>query len=238
MARRLFFVPEFRRGAAELRGEAAHHLTHVLRVAPGQRYELSDNSSVWLAEVETARKELVSFRLIEAVERPQPRLKITLYAALIRFERMEWLIEKATELGADTIVPVATSRTEEGLEKAASKRVERWRKIAFEASQQSRRAQLAQVCEPVKLRQVLAVDPDVRLFADESGGVSLLSALPAEPAPGTSVAALIGPEGGWTEQERREAGESGWTAISLGPLILRAETAAIALLAVIGNAGR
>lgn len=236
MARRLFFVPEFRRGAAELRGEAAHHLTRVLRVAPGQKYELSDNRSVWLAEVEAARGELVSFRLIEAVKRPEQRLRLTLYAALIRFERMEWLIEKATELGVDVIVPITTGRTEEGLEKATIKRLERWRKIAFEASQQSRRVRQARVEEPARFQQALRSEAEVRLFADETGGPALLRALPAEPAPGTSVAVLIGPEGGWTEEERRDARESGWTSVSLGPLILRAETAAIAALAITSGA--
>ncbi len=236
MARRLFFVPEFRRGLAELHGEDAHHLTRVLRVEKGQKYELSDNHSVWLAEVETARKDLVSFRLMERVERPELPVRVTLYMALIKFERMEWVVEKATELGVEAIVPVQASRSEEGLERAAAKRVERWRKIALEASQQSRRVHLAQVEEPVKFREALASGAAIRLFADEAGGTPLLEALPAVRGPGTSIAILIGPEGGWTDGERQGARETGWTAVSLGPLILRAETAAVAALAVTGSA--
>ncbi|MCC7497832.1 MAG: 16S rRNA (uracil(1498)-N(3))-methyltransferase [Bryobacterales bacterium] len=236
MARRLFFVPEFRRGMAELRGEEAHHLTRVLRVEKGQKYELSDNRSVWLAEVETARKESISFRLIEPVERPALPVRIVLYMALIKFERLEWAIEKATELGVEAIVPVGTSRSEDGLEKAAQKRLERWRKVAFEASQQSRRAHLARVEEPIKFAAALTSDANLRFFADETGGTPLANTWPPGRKQGTSIALLIGPEGGWTEAERQGAREAGWTPVTLGPFVLRAETAALAALAIAGSA--
>ncbi|MCX6622903.1 MAG: RsmE family RNA methyltransferase [Acidobacteria bacterium] len=238
MARRLFFVPEFRRGTAELHGEDAHHLTRVLRVEQGQKYELSDNQSVWLGEVETARKDLVVFRLLERLHREAPPARITLYVALIKFERLEWLIEKATELGVESIIPIQTARAEEGLERAAPKRVERWRKIALEASQQSRRIHLARVEDPARFRDALTADAPVRLFADETGGPNLLDALPPARDPSTPIAILIGPEGGWTDPEREAAHAAGWTSVSLGPLILRTETAALAAVTLAGNAWR
>ena len=132
-------MDEVRNGQAEIAGDEARHLTRVLRVEAGQRYEISDNRNVYLAEIETARKEHVLFRTIEKLPPPAPPC-FELCAALIKFDHFEWMIEKATELGVTEIVPVEATRSERGLEKAAAKRVERWRRIALEASQQSRRA--------------------------------------------------------------------------------------------------
>ncbi len=230
--RRRFFVDEVRNGQAELNGDDARHLTRVLRVEPGQRYEISDNRNVYLAEIETARKERVIFRTLEKIEAPPLPFRIVLYAALIKFDRFEWMIEKATELGVAEIVPVQTIRSERGLERAAHKRVERWRRIAVEASQQSRRAHLPEVQEPIAFEDALSRTAGARYVLDEVPG-----GIPLAPAhhPSDAIALLIGPEGGWTEEERGAFVESGWTRVSLGPLILRAETAAIAALAIVAG---
>ncbi len=152
-----------RNGHAEISGDDARHLTRVLRVEAGQRYEISDNRNVYLAEIETARKEHVVFRTLEKLEAAAIVPRIILCAALIKFDHFEWMIEKATELGVAEIVPVETVRTERGLERAAHKRVERWRRIALEASQQSRRAFLPDVAEPVELDAALSHPADVSL---------------------------------------------------------------------------
>lgn len=231
--RRRFFVGEVRSGKAEIEGDDARHLTRVLRVEPGQRYEISDNRCVYLAEVETARKEHVVFRTLEKLEATVPPVEMILCAALVKFDSFEWMIEKATELGVAEIVPVETIRSERGLEKAAHKRLERWRRIALEASQQSRRAFLPEVAEPVEFEALINRDIQYRYALDESGGEPLASALPAMRNKSDRVAVLVGPEGGWTGEERRAFLEAGWTQCTLGPLILRAETAALAALAVI-----
>ncbi len=230
--RRRFFVDEVRNGHAEIAGEDAKHLTRVLRVETGQRYEISDNRNVYLAEIETARKEQVVFRTLEKLEPPAPGPRIVLCAALIKFDHFEWMIEKATELGVSEIVPVATARSEHGLERAAEKRIERWRRIALEASQQSRRAFLPEIAEPMKLIDALETEASHRVVFDEAGGEAV--ALPAE---FDSLAILIGPEGGWTDEERSLFTTSPviWTRASLGSLILRAETAALAALAIAGS---
>lgn len=235
--RRRFFVDQVRNGHAEISGEDARHLTRVLRVEAGQRYEISDNRDVYLAEIETARKEHVIFRTIEKLAAEQPPLHVILSAAIIKFDHFEWMIEKATELGAARIVPIIAVRTEKGLDKAAHKRLERWRRIAMEASQQSRRAHLPKVSEPVNLTEALAINATHRYALDENPAAPpLAAALPSQRNPGDSVALLIGPEGGWTEEEREEFTTAGWQPTSLGPLILRAETAAVAALAVVVSA--
>jgi 16S rRNA (uracil1498-N3)-methyltransferase len=235
--RRRFFVDQVRNGHAEISGPDARHLTRVLRVESGQRYEISDNRNVYLAEIETARKERVIFRTIEKLAAEESPLHVTLCAAIVKFDRFEWMLEKATELGAARIIPVIAVRTEKGLDKAARKRLERWRRIAIEASQQSRRAHLPQVSEPVKLAEALAISATHRYALDEiPAAPALAGALPAQRSPGDSVALLIGPEGGWTQEERTEFTSAGWQPVSLGPLILRAETAAVAALAVLGSA--
>ncbi len=235
--RRRFFVDEVRNGRAEISGDDARHLTRVLRVEAGQRYEISDNHNVYLAEIETARKEHVSFRTLEKLALPEPRVRLILCAALIKFDHFEWMIEKATELGVSEIVPVETIRGERGLERAAYKRVERWRRIALEASQQSRRAFLPEVSEPEPLRDALAREASYRFALDENPAAPPLNAaLPTTRISQDAVSLLIGPEGGWTEQERAEFTAALWTPVSLGPLILRAETAALAALAIVNSA--
>ncbi len=234
--RRRFFVDEVRNGLARLAGEDARHLTRVLRVEPGQRYEISDNRNVYLAEIESARKESVVFRALEKFPACPPSARLILYASLIKFDRFEWIVEKATELGAAEIVPVEATRSERGLERAAGKRLERWRRIALEASQQSRRAHLPEIAEPVPLAEALSRPATCRYALDEAGGVPLLQALPAVRHAEDTVAIVTGPEGGWTEEERASISAAGWTPVSLGSLILRAETAVIAALAVVSQA--
>ena len=233
--RRRFFVNQIRSGQAEVEGEDAKHLTRVLRVEPGERYEISDNRHVYLAEIETAHKEHVVFRTLEQLEGEAPSVRITLCAALIKFDHFEWMIEKATELGVASIIPVQSTRSEYGLEKAAGKRIERWRRILVEASQQSRRAHLPEIEETRSFEKALDLPADYRYVLDENpGGLALASALPAIRSCEDSIAILIGPEGGWTDEERDRF--SAWQRVTMGPLILRAETAAIAAMAVLRNA--
>jgi 16S rRNA (uracil1498-N3)-methyltransferase len=234
MARRRFFVDEIRNEHAEILGDEARHLTQVLRVEAGQRFEISDDRSVWLAEIEQARKEHVRFRVLERIEVPEPCVRVELFAALIKFDHFELLIEKATELGVDRITPVVTVRSEHGLEQGAAKRIARWRRIAVEASQQSRRAHLPEIVEPVRFAAAVSTPVERRFLLDEDGAGRnpLLEELRLR-ALGDRVALLVGPEGGWVDSEREFAAAAGWRPVTLGPLILRAETAAISALAVI-----
>lgn len=235
--RRRFFVDQVRNGTAHIEGEEARHLTRVLRVEAGERYEISDNRNVYLAEIETARKESVVFRTLEKLPLAPATARIQLYAALIKFDRFEWIVEKATELGVTEIVPVEAARSDRGLEKAAAKRVERWRRIALEASQQSRRTHLPEIQEPVSLALALARTGTYRFALDENPEAApLLKAIPGVRAVDDTVAILTGPEGGWTEDERASFTAAGWIPASMGPLILRAETAVIAALAVVSQA--
>jgi 16S rRNA (uracil1498-N3)-methyltransferase len=234
--RRRFFVEDIRNGHAEIAGDDARHLTRVLRVEAGQRYEISDNHAVYLAEIETARKERVIFRTLEKLPVIEPPVIMTLCAAIVKFDHFEWMIEKATELGVSRIVPMISVRTERGLDKAAPKRLERWRRIGLEASQQSRRAHLPEIAEPTRWRDALETRAAYFYALDENTTHPLPAAFPAERRRDDSVALLIGPEGGWTDEERSEFIAAGWAAVSLGPSILRAETAALAALAVVSAA--
>jgi 16S rRNA (uracil1498-N3)-methyltransferase len=236
MARRRFFVDAVQSGRARITGPDAHHLTRVLRVEPGQQFEISDNQSVYLAEVESARKDLVSFSIQERVVSAEPVVRTTILASLIRFERFEWMREKATELGVERVVPVQAERSEKGLEQAAGKRISRWNRIAREASEQSRRARLPEIGSPVAFPEALRIEAGYRYVLEESEAPPIHAALPANRQPGDSVALLVGPEGGWTDRERELIASARWCAISLGREILRAETAAIAGLAIINAA--
>jgi 16S rRNA (uracil1498-N3)-methyltransferase len=234
VARRRFFVDEIRGGGAELRGEEARHLTRVLRVEPGQRFEISDNQQAWLAEIEEARGERVLFRAVEAIPYVPPPARITLCAALVKFDHFEWMLEKATELGVDRVLPFEAARTDRGLFEASRKRRQRWERIARESSQQSRRTRMPEILDAVRFPAAVKESAGHRYFLDEGEAPPLLREIPEERQ--DTVALLIGPEGGWTDAEREQTRAAGWNAVSLGPLVLRAETAVCAALAVIQNA--
>ncbi|HKW99385.1 MAG TPA: RsmE family RNA methyltransferase [Bryobacteraceae bacterium] len=236
VARRRFFVDRIDGDRAELTGDGARHLARVLRAEPGQRYELSDNHQLYLAEIAEVAPKGVTFRIVEALPAGPAASAITLYAALIKFDRFEWMIEKATELGVARIVPINTDRTEKGLDTAARKRAERWRKIARESSEQSRRLTLPEIAPADTFANALHDASRHRYFLEEQPGAEpLFAALPpsADRKPADVIALLVGPEGGWTDREREAARAAGWRAVSLARNILRAETAAVAALAVL-----
>lgn len=234
MARRRFFVSAVRNGEAEIAGGQAEHLTRVLRVEAGEQYEISDGRNVYLAQISEARKSRVVFKTLERLPLHSPPVRLHLYAALIKFDRFEWMIEKATELGVERIVPVRAVRSERGLDQAAPKRAERWRRIGVEASQQSRRDRLPEVAELATFEDILNAEARARLACDEEAGAPpLLDALPKARSRDDAVAVLIGPEGGWTDAERARFVEAGWSRVTMGPRILRAETAAVAALAIV-----
>jgi len=236
--RRRFFVEKFEGQRAELRGEAAEHLGRVLRAEPGQLYELSDGEQVWLGRVETNSRgnkngAAIEFALIEQIPASESALRIKLLLSIVKFDRMEWCLEKATELGVTEIVPLAAARSEKALILAAAKRASRWRKILIESAQQARRLR------PPVLAEISKVDGAFGA-ANESMKVLLSERADANPlreilhgVSAKEVCFAIGPEGGWTDAEFAAAAKCKFREASLGSEILRTETAVIASLAIL-----
>jgi len=260
--RRRFFVDRFESNSAQLRGEAAEHLGRVLRAEPGQLYELSDGHRVWLGRVERVAlskrgENRIEFALVEPIPAREPVLRIEVLISLLKFDRFEWCLEKATELGASEIVPLAAARADKPLLAAAEKRHARWEKIVLESAQQSRRlrppvvgdavppakafAQSSAACKILlsersdapSLRDALAGLLGGRSFSDDIKASQTSGALAPEARECTSAALAIGPEGGWTDAEISAAGASGFAEASLGEGILRTETAVLASMAVV-----
>lgn len=237
--RRRFFVDAFAGGSARLAGEAAHHLGRVLRAEAGQLYELSDGHSVFLARIERVSGASVDFSLLEKLPAPTASMEIFMLPAIVKFDRFEWALEKATELGVNTIVPVAAERSEKALVSAASKRAARWRKILLESAQQARclRPPLLQdMTRPAAAFRESAAS--VKVLLSERSLAAPLRTVFEEAASKVGegklpqrIALAIGPEGGWTDEEFEAASAAGFREASVGQNILRAETAAIAGLA-------
>jgi 16S rRNA (uracil1498-N3)-methyltransferase len=219
-----------------MEGEAAHHLGRVLRAQTGQLYELSDGERVWLGRIESVGRDRVQFALIEKLPAVHPSLEVTLLLAVVKFDAFEWAIEKATELGVSTIVPLAAGRSENVLLTAAAKRAERWKKILLEASQQSRRVRVPMLSDLAKPENTFASRKDgLRVMLSERATASpLRKVLELQRAKKAILA--IGPEGGWTDAEFATAQSCGFLEASLGRLILRTETAVIAALASLNYA--
>ena len=238
--RRRFFVEAFAGGTARLTGDAAHHLGRVLRAEPGQLYELSDANSVFLARIERVSSNRIDFALLEKLPAPAAGafVDVSILLAIVKFDRYEWALEKATELGVNTIVPLVADRSEKALVSAAVKRAARWRKILLEAAQQARSLRPPFLCEMTSPAAGFAGNKgSLKVLLSERGGaVPVQDIFKEAQSKGLGelpmhVALAIGPEGGWTDQEFDAASAAGFREASLGSNILRTETAVIAGLA-------
>jgi 16S rRNA (uracil1498-N3)-methyltransferase len=240
MTRRRWIAEHWDEATATLVGAQAEHMARVLRAQPGMEAEVVAGGRVFHAQVAAATPQEVRFNLIAELN-AEPALPVTLVVAIYKFDRMEWAVEKATELGVAALAPVIARRTEKHLAEAAEKRAERWRRIAHEAAQQARRSDVPLIYDPVPLAQrVRAASEATRIvLAEQERTVTLRSALEeamaAAQAEMPTLELAIGPEGGWAPGEEALFDANGWRAVSLGPRILRAETAAISALAVVAS---
>lgn len=233
MALRRVFVDSIARGVSRVEGARAHPLHRVARLTVGGKVEISDQKGVFRAVVKRSSADLVEFDVRRKLEAPRPGIAVVLLLSIIKFARFEWAIEKATELGVETIVPVVAKRSDRRLVAGAVKRGDRWRKIAFDAAQQSRRLSPPEIENQVEFREAIAeYQAPVRLFCDtDSLPLSqVLAECQFETDAQPAALLFVGPEGGWSDEERGTAGEAGLTPVSLGSLILRTETAALAAL--------
>lgn len=237
MTRRRWIADTWDEATASLAGDQAGHLIRVLRAQPGMEFDVVAGGHVWRSEVARIADDTVRFNLLTEIE-ADPALPVTLLLSIFKFDRMEWAIEKATELGAECIAPMIARRSEKHLAQAAAARVERWRRVALEASKQARRSDVLRIDEPATVKDAVKVHPEaVRLvLAEQERSTTLHQALRAALAnAGDEVPAIrvaVGPEGGWTAEEEALFDAENWKAVSLGRRILRAETAAITAMAV------
>lgn len=235
MTRRRWIADEVWEDRAALVGEHADHLVRVLRARLGQEFDIATGAAVrrgWITSMKDGR---VDFELGE--ESSNAGLaEITLLLAVFKFDRMEWAIEKCTELGVSRIVPVISRRTDAHLAAASAKRVERWQRIARQAAEQSRRAVPPEIAPPLKLSDALNFPHALRIVLAESEGQTLLREVVKPQSADGGIVLAVGPEGGWTEDELQSFQQAGWIATSLGNTILRTETAAIAAVALVVSA--
>src|ERR1700730_10172135 len=219
-----------------MQDDAAHHLGRVLRAQAGQLYELSNGDRVRLGRIEKVGRDRVEFALLEEVPAHQPSLQVTLLLAVVKFDMFEWAIEKATELGVATIVPLAAGRSEKALLSAAAKRAERWKKILLEASQQSRLVRVPVLAELAKPETVFASAKEVLrvMLSERPDAPTIRKVLEGQQQAKATLA--VGPEGGWTDAELETARRGGFQEASLGHLILRTETAVVTALASLNYA--
>jgi 16S rRNA (uracil1498-N3)-methyltransferase len=240
MTRRRWIAEHWDEATATLVGPQAEHLARVLRAQPGMQADVVAGGHVFHAVVAAVAANEVRFNLVSELE-ADPALPITLVVSVFKFDHMEWGIEKATELGVAAIAPMIARRTEKHLAQAAEKRAERWRRIAHEAAKQSRRSDVPLIHDPAPLAQrVRAASEATRIVLAEQERSTTLRAIVQEAVDAAqnqmpTLELAFGPEGGWAPEEEALFDANGWRAASLGPRILRAETAAIAALSVVAS---
>jgi 16S rRNA (uracil1498-N3)-methyltransferase len=230
MTRRRWIADEVSGDHAALVGDHARHLVRVLRARVGQEFDIVAGAIARLGRIASVTDDRVEFELGEELT-AMSAANLTLLLAIFKFDRLEWAIEKCTELGVKRIVPVIARRTEAHLASASEKRVERWRRLALQASEQSRRSIPCEILGPVKFDAALGTPAKLRVVLSETEQKTRLRDALTD-AELTEIALAIGPEGGWTEDELRLFQTGGWISATLGPTILRAETAAIVATAL------
>jgi 16S rRNA (uracil1498-N3)-methyltransferase len=240
MTRRRWIADTWDDATAALHGDQAQHLSRVLRAQPGMEFDVVAGGRAWLARIASIDRDSVQFTLLHELQTASP-LPVTLLLSIFKFDRMEWAIEKAVELGCSRILPVIAERTEKHLAQAAGKRVERWRRLALEAAKQSRRSDLPEIAEPSRLAAVLAAGESTAaplriLLSETEEDQPLLRVLQESPNAVEGIMLAVGPEGGWTAAEIVMFTRAEWHSASLGQRILRVETAVIAALAVVNAA--
>jgi len=230
MTRRRWIADEASGSHAALVGSHAVHLSRVLRAQIGQEFDIVAGAELRRGRITRIEPDRVEFELGEIL--PVSSVpQITLALSIFKFDRMEWAIEKCTELGVAHIVPVIARRTESHLVAAAGKRLERWQRIARQAAEQSRRISPPEVSGPIKVEDALTLPGSIRILLAESEKALMLKDALATAA--SDVVLALGPEGGWTDSELDQFRDATWSSVSLGNTILRAETAAIAAVAVV-----
>jgi 16S rRNA (uracil1498-N3)-methyltransferase len=234
MSRRRFHLPPecIHDGIAELPPDQAHHLRNVLRLRKDDEVEVFDGmGGTFLGRVDFAGH---GVRVVELkpLAHPNPAPPLLLAAAIIKPARFEWMLEKATELGVDEFIPLITKYSEFRITNAnLEARLERWQRIVTEACRQCGRALVPNIRSPISFADFLALEHLCRftpLLCCEGGGTPLRSVARAG-----AIALCVGPEGGWDSGEVDAAVQAGFKPVSLGRSTLRAETAAIAAIALI-----
>src|ERR1700674_1648144 len=246
MHRRRWIADEITGDTAALVGEHAAHLARVLRAEIGQEFDIATGEEVRRGTITTISYDRIEFALgaKQHLTLRSGAPKITLALAIFKFDRMDWAIEKCTEIGVARVIPVIARRTDAHLASAAVKRRERWQRIVRQASEQSRRPAPPEISVPVKLKDldvdgVLAAEALRVVLAEPlagSDGDPRLGEILQSHSSGVEtedeVTLAVGPEGGWADGELSWFYETGWIAASLGDTILRAETAAIVATAL------
>lgn len=231
MTRRRWIADEASGDNAALTGVHADHLVRVLRARVGQKFDIATGGVVRRGEIISVADGRVEFELAEEIPAASVR-HITLLLSIFKFDRMEWAIEKCTELGVSKIIPVIARRTDAHLAVASAKRVDRWRRVANQAAEQSRRASPPEIGDPARLEDVFNQTARRKIVLSESEQQTSLSDRLASQESTEQIVLAVGPEGGWTAEELEDFSQTGWVSASLGSTILRAETAAIAAVAI------
>ena len=238
---RFFIDAEHIRGdTACLTGDEHYHLSQVLRKKKGERIFLFDaEGRTFKARITKVEPEKTHVSIME-VTQGRKGLRIGLGQCLLKSHKMEWIIQKGTELGLTDLFPLQSARSIVRPEAGREKKTARWRRIALEAVKQSGRPDIPQIHGPVSVESFLKCEPgreEERLFLSESGGDPLKAIIRRKEDSRwpRSVLLLCGPEGGWTKEEEKNILGSGFFAVSLGPYILRAETAALSAMAIVSH---
>jgi 16S rRNA (uracil1498-N3)-methyltransferase len=232
MTRRRWIADEVSGNRAALTGDHADHLVRVLRARVGQEFDIAAGSTLRRGRIVSVAAGRVEFELGEEVSAVSVA-NVTLLLSVFKFDRMEWAIEKCTELGVTRIVPVIARRTDAHLAAASDKRTERWRRIALQAAEQSRRTTPPEVAVPLKLKDAVDLPGAARILLAEAEQQVLLRDVLDSHLDQGEILLAIGPEGGWADDEVQLFKSASWISASLGSTILRAETAAIAATAIV-----
>jgi 16S rRNA (uracil1498-N3)-methyltransferase len=245
MTRRRFYAPPAAftadRTAVKLNADETQHLRKVLRLKPGDEVFVFDGAGrEFRGEIQSPVRETTQVRITAelAPASTESLMNLTIAVALLKGEKFDLIVQKLTELGINRVIPVITARADVRLrsEADAARRTDRWRRVAMEATKQCGRTRLMTIESPIGLGPFIAKPPasgEQRLMFAERDGSSFAQVIDETQNSGEVVTALVGSEGGWADEEIDHARAAGWKVVTLRGRIMRAETAAIVVAALL-----
>jgi len=219
-------------GIYTLSKEDSYHITKVMRYSIGEKLEIVDNCKLYIAEI-IEISPLVIAKQMEKIEVVDNSINVVVVQSLVNEQKMDYILQKGTELGAKEFIPLITERSVVKVNDKINKKIDRWNTITKEASEQSKRLSIPKVNKPHTIKELLALDYDYKILCSVNEVSKSIKTVLSNIKESDRILVVIGPEGGFTKEEENKLIEGGFVSVSLGDRVLRTETASLFVLSII-----
>jgi len=218
----------------ELDIDDKRHIINVMRMSIGEIFQIVYDKKVYTCEITQINKKDVSYKVIKEEESENNKgYKVIIATSIIKEQKMDYLLQKSTELGVDEIIPIVSERTVVKIDSKKDNKINRWKKIVKEASEQSHRLDMPKICDIIRLKELKNIESDLKIFCNTNEMSKNIKKVLQDFKKCGTILIVVGPEGGFTKNEVEFLNENGFLSTTLGNNILRAETVPLFILSVI-----